>query len=145
AWDAMRALDYLLSRGDVDARRVLVTGLSMGGEVSAIVGGLDPRLAMSVPAGYSPDMGVMLYHGNHECWRWLNGDIREYVDISDYFALTAPRPLIIQTGKQDQTFSRFKAPFAADRQVVHRARAAYGNGPLFHYLHYDRHHYHVGD
>jgi hypothetical protein len=117
----------------------------MGGEVATIVGGLDPRLAVSLPAGYSPDMGVMLHHGNHACWRWLNADVREYVDVSDFYALTAPRPLLIQTGRRDSTFSALSSPFAADKQVVRRARAAYGDGPLVHYLHYDAHHYHVGD
>ncbi len=145
AWDAMRGLDYLLSRPEVDAKRVLVTGLSMGGEVSTIVGGLDPRLAMSLPAGYSPDLGIMLYHGNCPCWRWRHADLREYVDVSDFYALTAPRPLLIQTGKRDDTFSAFRSPFAADKQVVRRARAAYGAGPLVHYLHYDAHHWHAGD
>jgi dienelactone hydrolase len=145
AWDVMRALDHLLARPDVDRRRVLVTGLSMGGEVATIAAALDPRLAMSVPAGYSPDMGVMLWHGNHLCFCWLNADVREYVDVSDFHALTAPRPLLIQTGKRDTTFSAFRPPFAGDRQVVRRARAAYGTGPLVHYLHYDEHHYHVGD
>jgi hypothetical protein len=116
----------------------------MGGEVTTLLGGLEPRLAMSIPAGYSPDLGVMKEHGNHECWQWLNGDVREYVDTSDFYALTAPRPLLIQTGKKDFTFSSFKAPFAADKQVVRRARVAYGKGALVHYLHYDQHHWHAG-
>jgi hypothetical protein len=144
AWDAMRALDQLLARKDVDSKRVLVTGLSMGGEMTTILGALEPRLAMSIPAGFSPDLGVMQYHGNHQCWQWLHADIHEYVDTSDFYALTAPRPLIIQTGKRDGTFSSHKPPFAADKQVVRRSRVAYGKGPLWHYLHYDEHHWHVG-
>jgi hypothetical protein len=144
AWDAMRGLDHLLARHDVDPKRVLVTGLSMGGEMTTILGALEPRLRMSIPAGFSPDLGVMQYHPNHECWQWLNAEIHEYVDTSDFYALTAPRPLIIQTGKRDGTFSSFNPPFAADKQVVRRARAAYGNGPLWHYLHYDEHHWHAG-
>jgi hypothetical protein len=140
AWDAMRGLDHLLPRPEVDARRVLVMGLSMGGEVSTIVGGLEPRLAVSLPAGYSPDLGVMLHHGNCPCWRWRHAELREYVDVSDFYALTAPRPLLIQTGKADHIFSAFRPPFAADKQVVRRARVAYGAGPLVHYLHDDAHH-----
>jgi hypothetical protein len=112
--------------------------------VTTQVGALDPRVSASVPAGYSPDMGVMLQNGNCPCWRWINADVREYVDVSDFHALTAPRPLLIQTGRRDGTFSRSLAPFAGDRQVVRRALVAYGKGPLAHYLHYDGHHYHVG-
>src|SRR5262249_34284560 len=99
AWDVLRPLDYLITWPDVDSTQVLVTGISMGGEVTTLAGALDPRFSLSLPVGYSPDMGVMVYNGNHECWRWLNADIREYVDISDFYALTAPRPLIIETGK----------------------------------------------
>ncbi len=147
AWDAMRALDYLLAQSNVDGNRVLVTGLSMGGEIATIAAALDPRLAMSIPAGFSADLGVILYHGNHPCWRWLHADIREYVDTSDFHALTAPRPLVVETGRADFTFSQFPSPFAADKQVIRRSRVAYGGetGNLVHYLHYDQHHYHIGD
>jgi dienelactone hydrolase len=147
AWDAMRALDYLLGRPNVDTARVLVTGLSMGGEITTIVGGLDSRLAMSIPVGFSPDLGVMFYNNNHPCWQWLHGDVREYVDTADFYALTAPRPLIVQTGKVDRTFSALSPPFAADKQVARRVRTAYGGetANFLHYLHYDGHRYHVGD
>jgi dienelactone hydrolase len=147
AWDAMRGLDYLLSPPSVDATRVLVTGISLGGEVTMIAGALDPRSQMSIPAGFSPDLGVMTYHGNHPCWQWMHADIREYVDPSDFYALTAPRPLIIETGKADFTFSQLHEPFAGDKQVSRRVRAAYGSEAysFVHYLHYDEHHFHVGD
>lgn len=146
-WDAMRALDHLLAQPNVDGSRVLVTGLSMGGEITTITGALEPRLSMSIPTGFSADLGVILYHGNHPCWQWLHADIREYVDTADFYALTAPRPLIIETGKVDPTFSQFSPPFAADKQVLRRTRVAYGGeiGNVAHYLHYDQHHYHVGD
>jgi len=104
-------------------------------------------LALSIPAAFSPDLNVVAHHGNHPCWRWLHADITEYVDTSDFLSLIAPRPVIIETGKADPTYSQFHAPFAADKQVVRRARIAYGGetGNLVHYLHYDRHNYHVGD
>lgn len=146
-WDAMRALDYLLSLPQVDASRVIVTGLSMGGTIAAMVSALDPRVSLSLPAAPSADLGVMLYKGNHPCWRWLHGDVREYFDSSDLFALIAPRPLVILTGKADSTYSRLPQPFAADKQILRRARAAYATDPdkLVHYLHYDGHRYHFGD
>jgi dienelactone hydrolase len=152
-WDVMQMITYLLSRSDVDGSRLLVTGLSMGGEVAAIASALDPRVTMSIPAGYSPDMGVMMNYvngttgRNHECWQWLNADIREYVDISDFFALTAPRPLVIETGRRDTTFSSFSAPFASDKQVARRTRVAYGGeiDNFVHYLHDSQHAFRVGD
>jgi hypothetical protein len=146
-WDAMRALDYLLSLPMVDGRRVVVTGLSMGGQITTMIGGLDQRLAMSIPVAFSADLSVMLHHLNHPCWQWLNADIREYVDTADFYALTAPRPLIVETGKTDATYSGRPQPFASDKQVLRRSRVAYGGetANLLHYLHYDEHHFHVGD
>ncbi|MHB8627251.1 MAG: acetylxylan esterase family protein [Aggregatilineales bacterium] len=150
AWDVMRAFDLLLSGQlgvEVDPQRLVITGLSMGGEIATLVGGLDRRLTVVISAGFSPDLNVMKYHGNHPCWQWIHADIGEYLDVSDLHALIASRPLIIQTGKQDTIYSSFQPPFAADKQVARRSRIAYGNEVknLVHYLHYDEHHYHFGD
>jgi dienelactone hydrolase len=134
-WDVMRAVDYAVSRSDVDPQRIAVTGLSMGGEVAAYLGALDTRIGVSIPAGYSPDLNLIKYRSNHGCWNWSFADIREYIDHSDLLALTTPRPLIVQTGKEDRVFSDLTLPFGGDKQVMRRARAAYGSAPIFHYLH----------
>jgi dienelactone hydrolase len=146
-WDAMRAIDYALSQPDVNRAHVLVTGLSMGGEVATWLGALDPRVTVTIPAGFSPDLSVMLYGGNHPCWRWTHGDVREYIDVSDLHALIAPRGLIVETGRQDVTYSRLATPFAGDKQVLRRARVAFSDAPerVVHYLHYDGHAYHFGE
>jgi len=155
AWDASRALDLLLSGQfgvAVDPMRVLVTGLSLGGEMATIIGALDARLTIVIPAGFSPDLNVIKYHGNHPCWQWKHADVCEYLDASDYHSLTAPRALIVQTGSADSTFSSFNPPFAADKQVARRSRAAFGDetGRFLHYLQPYRdgelaHQYRVGD
>ncbi len=146
-WDAMRAVDYVLTRPDVDRTRLLVTGLSMGGEVATLTGALDPRVEGIVAAGYSPDLGVVELHGNHPCWQWLHGDVREYVDVSDYHALASPRTLVVETGISDGTYSDLATPFAADKQVMRRSREAYvgTHGRIVHYLHPGQHTYRVGD
>jgi hypothetical protein len=86
-------------------------------------------------------------HGNHPCYKWFHADIHEYLDVSDYLALIAPRPLVVETGLIDGTFSGRNPPWASDKQVLNRARAAYGpdGAKLLHYLHYDAHHWHAGD
>jgi dienelactone hydrolase len=153
-WDVMRALDYALGRGDVDPARVVVTGLSLGGQVTTYVGALDPRIAVTIPAGFSPDMSVIKYRGPH-CWPWAFADLREMIDWSDVLAMIADRPLIVITGQQDPGFSSFpqhesflpgvplmQARFAADKQVIRRARVA--GGPIWHYLHPQAHEYQTG-
>ena len=149
AWDASRALDYVLERPDVNASRVTVTGLSLGAEVATITGALDPRINTVVAAGFSPDLNVMTLRAPHFCWQWQHADVREYLEVSDYHAMIAPRTLVVETGLSDPTYSNFRAPFAADKQVLRRSRAAFGGGGgagrLWHYLHAGGHSYRVGD
>jgi acetyl esterase/lipase len=141
-----RAIDWLLAQANVRQDRLFMAGLSMGGEVTTITSALDPRIGMGLVAGFSPDMHVMDVQGNHPCYLWDHADIHEYLDVSDWHALIAPRPLLVETGKVDHTFSPSNPPYAADKQVTRRGRAAYGSSApsLVHYLHYDQHAFHVG-
>lgn len=146
AFSVRRAIDWFLGQPAVRAGHLSMVGLSLGGEVTTVTGGLDPRIRMVIPCGFSPDMYVMDINGNHPCYLWDHADIHEYLDVSDWEALTAPRPLVVETGEIDPTFSPRNPPYSADKQVTRRARAAYGPdaAKLIHYLHYDVHHFHVG-
>ncbi len=141
AWDVLRGIDYLLTRAEVDPDRLVLAGLSMGAEVALQAAALDPRVQVSVLGGYMPDLQVMAWNGNHECWQWLNADINEYLDLSTYLALVAPRTLIAQSAARDYTFSRRDPPFSADKQVARRGRLAWHDAPsrFTHLLHDGEH------
>ncbi len=145
AWDVMRGIDYVTSLPDADASRVVVVGLSMGGEVVTLAGALDARVSAVVSTGFSPDVAVFRYR-RHACWDWAWADVNEYIDVSDYHALVAPRALVVETGRRDTTFSIMREPFASDKQVLRRSRAAFADAPerVLHYMHYDAHNFHVG-
>jgi hypothetical protein len=51
-WDGMRALDYLLTRPDVDGGKINVTGTSGGGFQAALLGALDDRIRVIIPSCY---------------------------------------------------------------------------------------------
>lgn len=51
AWGFSRVTDYLLTRPDVDAKRVVFTGHSRGGKACLLAGALDERAAIVVPNG----------------------------------------------------------------------------------------------
>jgi dienelactone hydrolase len=53
-WDGMRALDYLLSRPEVDPTRIGLTGNSGGGTHTAYIAALDDRIQVAAP--------FLLYH-----------------------------------------------------------------------------------
>jgi predicted esterase len=49
AWDAMRLVDYLQTRSDVDAARIGMLGISKGGVETYLAAAVDTRIAVAVP------------------------------------------------------------------------------------------------
>ena len=59
-WDGMRAVDYLLTRPDVDAERISITGTSGGGTQTTLIAALDPRIKVVVPSCYITSMPMRM-------------------------------------------------------------------------------------
>jgi hypothetical protein len=145
-WTAMRAIDFLLDLPDANPSHLVVAGLSMGGEVASLVAAMDPRVHTLVTAGYSTDFNVMAWGDNHPCWEWEHADIREYIDLSDYFSLVSPRRLVAQTGQFDYLFSLREPPFSSDKQIIRRTLRAWPNASRpVHHIHSKGHAFRVGD
>jgi hypothetical protein len=49
-WDGIRAVDYLLTRPEVDGRRLSITGTSGGGFQSTWIGAIDERIGVVAPS-----------------------------------------------------------------------------------------------
>ena len=146
-WDVMRAIDYLVTLPYVDTSCIIATGLSIGAEIATIIGALDPRISMVIASGWSPDSGLFYLTG-HKCSNWVYANNIEYIDTSDYQALVAPRPLVVETGKGDHVWSITYPYYAADKAVARRSRVAYreeAKDKFVHYLHHGEHEYHIGD
>lgn len=96
AWDGIRALDYLLTRPEVDPKRVGLTGNSGGGTQATWLCGLEDRWSMAAPACFVTTFrrGVEneLPQDTEQCPpRALALDL----DHSDFLAALAPKPVII--------------------------------------------------
>ena len=115
-WNAMRALDYLQSRADVDADKLGVTGLSGGGAMSWFLGAADERVKVVVPVCQSGSIERMAVDratdGHCDCAFWINYHRWCWPDIG---ALIAPRAFLIASGSEDVLWRP-----AGYRDVAHR-------------------------
>ena len=102
AWDGIRALDYLLSRDEVDPKHIGVTGNSGGGTMTTWLSGVERRWTMAAPSCF-----VTTFRRNTE--NELPADTEQCppnalalgLDHSDFLAAMAPKPVIILTKEGD--------------------------------------------
>src|SRR5216117_641479 len=100
-WDAKRALDYLVSRTDVDPTRIGAAGCSGGGALTTFIGALDPRVKAVVPACF-PNSYRLLFAGPDPDseMSWPNF-LSRGLDMADFVELSAPTPWLIQATEHD--------------------------------------------
>jgi dienelactone hydrolase len=102
AWDGIRALDYLLSRPEVDPKHVGITGNSGGGTLTTWLCGLDDRWTMAAPGCF-----ITTFRRNLE--NELPADTEQCpphalalgLDHSDFLAVLAPKPVIVLAKEKD--------------------------------------------
>jgi len=105
AWNAIRALDYLESRPDVDSARLGVTGRSGGGAYRWWVAALDDRPACIAPVAGITDLENHVVddciQGHCDCMFMVN---RFGWDFATLACLAAPRPLLLCNTDSDRIF-----------------------------------------
>lgn len=101
-WDAMRGLDYLAGRPDVDAERMGATGCSGGGTVTTYLAALDERVKAAAISCYITSWDALVDGpGPQEAEQSLAGFLSSGLDMADFVALIAPRPLLIVSTTED--------------------------------------------
>ena len=104
-WDAMRSVDYLLSRSDIDPKRIGATGNSGGGTESSYLMALDDRIACAAPGCFLTSYRRLLETaGPQDAEQNIFGQLAFGMDEADYLAITAPRPVCILAATRDATF-----------------------------------------
>ena len=105
ALNSMRAIDYLISRPEVDASRLGVTGRSGGGIYSWWLSAIDERIKVAVPTAGITDLKNYVVDGcvdgHCDCMFMANTYRWDYTKVP---SLVAPRPLLICNTDRDPIF-----------------------------------------
>jgi len=99
--DGRRAIDYLVSRPEVDAERIGVTGCSGGGTLTTYIAALDPRVKVAAPACYMNSFQVLFAGSVGDSEQSLPGFLSSGLDQADYVELFAPKPWLMSSTEQD--------------------------------------------
>lgn len=100
--DAMRAVDYLSARPDIDSSRIGITGNSGGGTLSVMMMIADDRLAAAAPGTFVTSREACLPTGkpqdNEQIWPGLTS---AGIDHKDCLICMAPKPVLLLTAAHD--------------------------------------------
>jgi hypothetical protein len=105
-WDGMRAVDYLLTRDDVDGSRLAVTGTSGGGFQALYLGALDARIAVVLPSCFPTALPMRMANRifedpDSDPEQDPPGLVSEGVDHPGLLLLAYPRPLHVSAAVLD--------------------------------------------
>jgi dienelactone hydrolase len=103
-WDLARAVDVLQLHPLVDPARIGMVGLSYGGTVTLFLAALDERVSAAVVSGYFSSWAESHKMPWNMCGSQVLPGMLGQIEHLDVAALVAPRPLLIESGRDDDLF-----------------------------------------
>lgn len=101
--DGMRAIDYLLTRKEVDPERLGVTGFSGGGTVTSYIGALDDRIKVSIPCSWATVSRRQLEtKGGQDSETGFYRQVAEGITFEDLLEVRAPKPTLLTFVSRDE-------------------------------------------
>jgi dienelactone hydrolase len=120
-WNGIRAIDYLVTRDDVDKDRIGVTGISGGGAATFWIAAADERVKVAVPVSGMSDLESYVkdkvINGHCDCMFLYNTYQWDWTTIA---ALVAPRPLLFANSDNDKIF-----PMDGNRRIIQKLGKLY--------------------
>jgi len=102
--DDILALNYLVTRPEVDPQRIAAMGMSMGSTRTWWLAALDDRIKVAVTVACLTRYQDLIATGKLHChgiYYFVPGMLKEKIDTESVVGLIAPRPLLTLTGDQD--------------------------------------------
>lgn len=118
-YEALRCVDYLLTRDDVDPERIGCMGISGGGLVSSFASAIDDRISATVVSGYTNTFQASILSIHHCIDNYIPG-LSLLAEMPDLLGLIAPKPLLIEAGERDPIF-----PVQAAREAFDKIQSIY--------------------
>lgn len=140
-YDSLKAIDYLLSRSDVDGERLATLGISMGSTTAWWVAALDERIKVCVDICCLTDFETLIETRQldaHGVYYYVPG-LLKYFTTSSINALIAPRPHLSLAGNHDPV----TPPRGLDRvdAVLQRVYGQLGAADAWQLLRYNTGHF----
>jgi hypothetical protein len=118
AWGIHRAVDFLVTVKEIDAKRIACVGHSRLGKTALLAAAYDDRIALAIPhqagcGGTAPSRGKIgesVKQINDRFPHWFNGHFKSFNDEPQRLpfdqhclvALCAPRPVLFSNAVEDQ-------------------------------------------
>ena len=118
-YEGLRAMDYLISRDEVDPTRVGNMGHSGGGMVASLSAALDLRVKASVIGIYPNTYRDSILSMQHCLCNYIPG-VLNHAEMPDLLSLLAPRHLFIEAGIHDAIF-----PVSATEYCISELKRVY--------------------
>jgi dienelactone hydrolase len=117
--EALRALEYMRSRPEIDESRIGCAGFSGGGLIAAYAAALDRRIKAAVLWGFTNTFKISILAMHHCVDNYIPGVLR-FAELPDLIGLIAPRALFVESGDNDPIF-----PVEGVRQALDKLREIY--------------------
>jgi dienelactone hydrolase len=128
-WDGIRAVDYLLTRREVDPARIGITGRSGGGTQSSYIAAMDDRILAAAPENYLTNYTRLLQSiGPQDAEQNFFHGIARGFDHGDLLLVRAPKPALMITTTRDMF--NIQGVLETEKEVA-RIYKAYGKEDNF--------------